>query len=284
MIRINWKKTLLVAADVLLGVYLLLAVTAFNKPDNADLVCSQVKIDIADSGTEGFLNVDEIKKILQKNSMYPLGKPIADVNCREMEEFLMTSPFVDKAQCYKTQNGHVNIMLTQRMPIIRIMAEDGSNYYIDSSGGIMSNMKYTADMIIATGNISQKYAQNSLSRVANFITNSKLWNSQIVQINVLEDGTMELVPRVGEHTIYIGAPTDIEQKFDRLEKFYRYGLSKVGWNKYKYISVEFSNQIICRRNYADKKEELDNDEPEQHEHAAQHQDIGSDKNTQNQQQ
>lgn len=270
MIRINWKKTLLVTADILLGVYLLLAVTAFNKPDNTGLLCKQVKINISDCGTEGFLDTDEIKKILQKNDMYPLGKPIDDVNCREMEEFLMSSPFVDQAQCYKTQNGDINITLTQRMPIIRIMAEDGSNYYLDNHGGVMGNIKYTADMIIATGRISQKYAQDSLSHVANFITHSKLWNSQIEQINVLYDGTMELVPRVGEHTIYIGKPTDIEQKFDRLEKFYRYGLSKAGWNKYKYINVEFSNQIICRRNDYEKKEELykEEEETEQHEHEA----------------
>ena len=31
-------------------------------------------------------------------------------------------------------------------------------------------------------------------------------------------------------------------------KFYQYGLSKVGWNKYSYINLEFDNQIICKKN------------------------------------
>ena len=35
---------------------------------------------------------------------------------------------------------------------------------------------------------------------------------------------------------------------DRLRKFYIYGLNQVGWNKYNYISVEFNNQIICKKN------------------------------------
>lgn len=258
MRKTNWKKAILIVTDVLLGTYLLLAVTAFNKPDDAGLVCSQVKIDITDSEVAGFLNADEIKKMLQQKKLYPLGKPIADINCRRIEETLMASPFVDRTQCYKTLNGHINIRLTQRMPIVRIMADNGGNYYLDNHGGVMSNMKYTADIIIATGKISQKYAQGPLSRVANFIIHDKLWNSQIVQINVLDDGTMELVPRVGEHIIYIGSANDIEQKFDRLEKFYRYGLSKAGWNKYKYISVEFSNQIICKRNDSDDGDEADN--------------------------
>ena len=34
---------------------------------------------------------------------------------------------------------------------------------------------------------------------------------------------------------------------DRLEKFYKYGLSQAGWDKYSYINLEFENQIICKR-------------------------------------
>ena len=56
-----------------------------------------------------------------------------------------------------------------------------------------------------------------------------------------------MVPRIGDHIVYLGAPIDIPQKLDRLEKFYRYGLSMAGWNKYSYISLEFDNQIICKR-------------------------------------
>ena len=64
---------------------------------------------------------------------------------------------------------------------------------------------------------------------------------------MLADGSMELVPRVGSHIVYLGQPTDFAKKLDRLEKFYKYGLSKAGWNKYSYINIEFHNQIICKR-------------------------------------
>ena len=39
----------------------------------------------------------------------------------------------------------------------------------------------------------------------------------------------------------------INGKLARLEKFYRYGLSQAGWNKYAYINLEFDNQIICKK-------------------------------------
>lgn len=39
----------------------------------------------------------------------------------------------------------------------------------------------------------------------------------------------------------------MDVKMTRLSKFYKYGLSTVGWNKYSYIDIEFDNQIICRK-------------------------------------
>lgn len=251
--KFNWKKPLLVAADVAIAIYLLLAVTAFNEPDDRNEVCTQVKINISDDIVEGFLDTDEVKKILQRNNIYPLGKPMSAVNVREIEDALTGSPFVDRAQCYKTQSGHVCVTLAQRMPVIRVKADNGDDYYIDSRGGIMPNTRYTTDLIIATGNISRKYAGKVLTPIGNCIVNDRFWHNQIEQINVLADGTVEMVPRVGEHIVYLGRPVNIREKLARLEKFYKYGLNKVGWNKYSYISVEFGNQIICKRRTASGK-------------------------------
>jgi cell division protein FtsQ len=69
------------------------------------------------------------------------------------------------------------------------------------------------------------------------------------------------VPRVGDHIIYIGQLPEskyiatrqqlindfVNKKMDRLRKFYKYGLSQAGWNKYSYINIEFDNQIICKK-------------------------------------
>ena len=95
--------------------------------------------------------------------------------------------------------------------------------------------------------ITKKYAQKTLTPVVNEIVRDKFWQSQIVQMNVLDDGSIEIVPRVGDHIIYLGAPTGIGEKLERMRKFYLYGLNQAGWNKYAYISVEFDNQIICKK-------------------------------------
>lgn len=261
--RVNIKKTIITTLDIVLAVYLVLAVTSFNKPDDNGKKCTKVNISIADESTNGFLSAKELKNILTKNNLYPLEKPMRYVDMRKIEETLNVSPFVNTAQCYMTQNGQVCINITQRTPIVRIKSNN-DDYYLDDHGGIMPNSKYTSDLIIATGNISKSFATNYVSELAKTLMANDLWRNLVEQINILPDLGVELVPRVGNHIVYIGAlPQNkynkkraeeisafVSKKMERLEKFYKYGLSQAGWNKYSYINLEFDNQIICKKKKA----------------------------------
>lgn len=263
--RPKLKKTILVALNLAVGIYLLMAMTSFNHPKETYPVCTKVAINIEDESTNGFLSVKEVKNILEKKRLYPYKKLMAQVNPRDIEDVLKVSPFVDNAECYKTKDGSVCISLTQRLPIIRVKNSRGEDYYLDDHGGIMPNSKYTSDLIIATGNISRWYAKNCLVHLAAELMADKFWRSQIVQVNILGDGGVELVPRVGDHIVCIGSLPDaksksqrremiaafVQKKMQRLAKFYRYGLSQAGWNKYSYIDIEFDNQIICKKRNLD---------------------------------
>ena len=246
---INWKKTIFVVCDIAIAAYLLLAITAFNEPGAITTHCTEVKIDIEqNSAISGFMNANEIKRILTRERVYPLSWDIKDINVRKIEETIEKSPFIEKAECYKTQSGHVCISIKQRIPVVRVMADNQENYYVDTHGSMMPESRYVANLMVATGAISRKYAQSTLTRMASQILKNPFWKDQIVQINILSDGSVELVPRVGDHVIYLGPPYDVENKLERMRKFYLYGLNKAGWNNYNYINVEFSNQIICKKN------------------------------------
>ena len=257
----NWKKALTIVLDLALAVYLVVAVTAFNKPDETSLTCNKVLINIADETANGFINSKEVRKRLENLKLYPLGKPMRYVDTRKIEETLKSSPFVQTAESFKTQGGHVNISITQRVPLVRIKAKNGDDYYLDDNDRIMPNSQYTSDLIIATGNISRTFATSCISPLSKAVMQNEFWKSQIEQINVLDNYGIELIPRIGEHVVYIGQLPAVSpkarkgqdigdyvmKKLDTLEKFYRYGLSQAGWNKYEYISLEFDNQVICKR-------------------------------------
>jgi len=246
--KINWKRTLVILLDVIIAVYLLLAVTVFNEPDEKATVCTEVNIHIDDNQPEGLLTPAEIKLLLQRERAYPLTQPMKFVSTRQMEEVLHQNPFVAGVQCYKTQNGHVVIRLEQRKPVLHIMTQTGEQYYIDREGNILPHVaRLKGNLLVATGKISRMYARKRLAPIATLISDDRFWQEQTVQLNVLDDGTLELVPRVGDHVVYLGQPVAVDRKLARLRKFYKYGLSHAGWNRYERINVEFDNQIVCTK-------------------------------------
>ncbi len=257
----TWKKPIIIAFDIALAAYLVLAFTAFNKPDEAEKVCTKVVVNVADESTNGFISPAEIQRRLKESKIYPLNMSMDDIDTYKIEETLKSSPFVKTSECYKTQDGNVYITLTQLMPVVRVKADNGNDYYIDDKDCIMPNSHYTSDLIIATGSISQKFAVAYISTIAKTLMANNFWSNQIEQINVLPNKGIELVPRVGSHIIYIGqlpggntkeermenTSQFVTKQMTRLEKFYKYGLSQAGWDKYSYINLEFENQIICKR-------------------------------------
>lgn len=265
----KWKKALLVIANLVLGTYLVFAFTVFNKPDETMRVCTKANISIDDERTGGFIDVQEISKRLKQADMFPLGKQMRHINARNIEEMLKRSAFVKTAECYKTEDGQVFISISQLTPVVRVKAENGDDYYLDDKDCIMPNSAYTSDLVIATGNISRTFAVKYLSPLAKAIMANDLWHNLVEQINVLPNADIEIVPRIGDHIVCLGPLPEattkekrqqlindfVNTKFTRLEKFYRYGLSQAGWNKYDYINIEFDNQIICKR-HSDKRQPM----------------------------
>lgn len=243
----KWKKILVVCFNVIIAAYLLLAVTAFNKPVDKQTACNDIRINIEEGVIEGFLTTAAVRNILNEEHINPIGKRMDEVNLRFMEERLNAQELIENAECYKTQDGCVDIRITERVPVMRIMAANGEDYYVDKDGKTLKNTGFACNLAVATGCIDRRYASRVLAPIGKLIMADDFWRSQIEQVNVLPDSTLEMVPRVGDHIVYLGAPTGIGKKLQRLRKFYKYGLSQAGWNKYSRISVEFHNQIVCKK-------------------------------------
>ncbi|NCC09187.1 MAG: cell division protein FtsQ [Bacteroidia bacterium] len=241
------KKILLLILMLALMAYLVVALTALNnKP--ARQTCSDMELIIKDTVYAGFINKEEIKNILQKKGIYPVGKPMEHISTKSLERELKKHPLIDEVECYKTPNGKIKVEATQRIPILRIMAANGDDYYLDNKGMIMPpEAKCIAHRVIVTGNVEKSFAMRDLYKFGVFLQNNKFWEAQIEQVNVLPDKNIEFIPRVGSHLVYLGKLDDFEQKLERLKTFYTKALNKVGWNKYSRISLEFNNQIICTK-------------------------------------
>lgn len=241
------KNFLKLIVGIGLFAYIVFAVAKWSGKEDGD-TCQKVEIAIADSSRAAFITENDVRVLLDKKHLNPEGLPMNRINLMEIEAALKSHPFILEAQCYKTPNGTVHVNVSQRLPVLRIISVNGDNYFIDGHGKKLAHVSYPADVVVATGAITPTYARKYLSPIGKLLQDDDFWNSQIQQLNVLKDGTVEMVPRVGRHIIYLGAPVKIDKKLARLKVFYRKVLCRVGWNKYSRIDLEFGNQIVCTKN------------------------------------
>ncbi len=242
------KKWLSTIALIVLAVYVVVAAVAFtDKP--ADQVCKGVKLEIADSTELGYLNTADILAMLSKEHLDPTGIAMEKLSLHAIEEALNASPLISKSECYKTLGGYVGIRVSCRRPILRILTNGGESYYLDEEGELIEHISKAVYLPVATGYISREFAQSELLALAQYLQSEKLWNAQVGQIYVNERQEIELVPRVGDHTIVLGRPGNYAYKFDKLRTFYEKGLNQVGWNRYSRINLDYSDQVLgTRRN------------------------------------
>ena len=258
---ISWKKLFVKLSDLIIFVYLAVVFITFGNSSEGEMLCKGVDIEMCDGENEGFLDKAKIEGIMKKYDINPMSLQMKDISTYKIERTIRKSPYVSEVNCYKTHTGRVKIKIKQRVPAFMASLPDGRRYFMDKSGNIMPEYGTAPYVMVVTGNFNREFARKNLVPLVSYINKDNFWHNQIEQINVVQKGGIELIPRVGNHTVYLGSLPNgdstekhvaqinrfMEKKLTRLLKFYKYGLSKVGWNRYSYISVEFDNQIICKK-------------------------------------
>ncbi|MCH5176429.1 MAG: cell division protein FtsQ [Prevotellaceae bacterium] len=248
-----WLFVILFFAVVAYIVYAMLNLTEGDKNE----LCARVDIEITYNGATPFVTQQSLTDDLYAEGLYPEGKLMTEVSAADIERMLMKNKFLRNVECYKTNNGmeigkgKVCIRAHQRVPVIYVLPDNADGYYVDAEGTVIPNTSYATNILTATGKIDQQYATSDLAQFATFIVSDEFWSQQTEQIAVSVDRrgrhVVTMVPRVGDHVIYLGTLADYEKKLRRMEIFYEKGLSKVGWNKYSKINLEYDNQVVCTK-------------------------------------
>lgn len=247
-----WKILLVACWSVLgAGVVVLLVAAIGIKNHKA---CKAVEIRI--NGVEDFYFLDEKDVghiITEAGISKPVGKSIDTFNLLRLEALLEKNVWVKHAQLFFDNNLvlHVNIM--EREPVARMFTASGYSFYIDSSGFRMPlSNKMTVRLPVFTGFPSDRSALNGsdslllehIKKVSRYIFKNSFWMAQIAQVDITPDHKFLMAPTVGNHVIEFGDGENHESKFRRLFVFYSQVLSRVGFDKYSKISVQYDRQVI----------------------------------------
>ncbi len=241
------KKILIITALCLLAGYIIFAAFFFEKKPK-EIVCSNFSIEAADSVTQRFVNVAELQKYVDKKHLNPYGKQIKEINTDAIERVILENKIISHAEAFITDKGDVRVKIKAKEPILRVMSDNGDDYYIDKDSTIMPlSDHFAAYLPVATGNITQRYARKNLFKFAMFLRSDDFWNAQIEQIEVLPNNEIVLIPRVGDQKILLGKLDNFQEKLDKLMTFYQKGLNKIGWNNYAVINLKYDKQVVCSK-------------------------------------
>ena len=201
---------------------------------------------------------DDVPKLLESRFEYPItAMSLAQVDVERLERVLEEVPFIKEAEAYLDAKGQVHPNLKQREPLLRIMDNNGLDYYLDRSGERMPpSDHYAARVLVATGNLpphTPDFRERTRSllkdvfELAEIIHQDAFLQALIEQVYVNNRGELVLAPKVGSQTIQFGRFVDAEEKLKRLKIFYREGLPYSGWDQYRAFDLRYEGQVVCRK-------------------------------------
>lgn len=241
------KKIFAIVVTILLVCYLAVAGVVYRM-GNAPARYNGIEVDIDDVDDQVFVTQADVMQQLRLAKLNPVGLPFDSVNTLEISKVLERNKLIKKAHCYHSPDSMLHIDIDQRHPILRIKSVSQGDFYVDREGEIMPVQNIVPMQIpLATGYISKDKATNDLYALARYLSDNKFWRQEITQIFVNTNGDIELIPRVGTHTILLGTAENCEKKLDNVRKFYDKVLSRKGWNYYKVINVKFENQVVAEK-------------------------------------
>lgn len=202
-------------------------------------------------------SVDIVRSIL---SIYPegvVGLQARELQLDSLEGALRKNPFVDHVELYLDKNAMLRIEVKEKSPLLRVLSLKGDNLYIDRQGWAMPlSDHYTARVVVVTGHlpkikkdipVDSVQLLNNIFGIASAIERDPFMNGFISEINVDHQSKITLIPVVGDFVISVSDVSNIDEKIDNLKIFLRDGLSRVGWDKYSELSIDYNHQIVGKK-------------------------------------
>ncbi|TAL65350.1 MAG: hypothetical protein EPN88_09695, partial [Bacteroidetes bacterium] len=196
--------------------------------------CGGIVIDIKDSSDYHFVTKKQLLELAYGNSGRILGRPVKEISVTDIENRINVLKELKAAEAYITIDGTVHIYADQRDPIMRVIPDNGGDFFVDEDGVVVRRRNlYTPRLHIVGGNINISTAmlegvsvldtsiKNSILKdiyhLVNYINYNKFWSAQIDQIYVDNNDEIDLIPRAGNQLIHLGTAENYEGKLRNLE-------------------------------------------------------------------
>jgi cell division protein FtsQ len=251
--RYYFKKILGITIWILVGAGMsMLLVAAISKKNN-DLV-SRVFIQITGVQNNYFIDKEDVVHILEgvyRNKLE--GAKLNSLDLTLMEETLEKDKWIRNAELFFDNNNVLQVNISEKEPIARIISTTGNSFYLgDQLERLPLSDKFSARLPVFTNFPSDVMVLSKsdsallleIKILSEYIGAHPFWMAQIDQVDITPSNTFELVPKLGNQVIRFGSVDFYQEKFNNLLAFYKKVQTRVSWNRYSIVDIQFRNQVV----------------------------------------
>lgn len=261
----GWKIVNVLVLVLLVG-YAVVAIRYCSGRER-ELKCRGVAIEIRDSAQLRFVTPDIVRGWLRDSSVRIEGGALRDMDVYAIERLVERQDYVSRAEAYTAIDGLLHVSLYQRRPVLRIVSEQGHNFYVDSTLTLLPPHPDCIEEVPVVsgriplgfpvgyfGNLDEKKfskERDLLYNLINFVhqvdTDEFL---RALTAQVYFDGReIEILPRIGGQVIRFGAidgdGEEVAGRLRKLSRFYRESFSDGWWRNAVVLDLRYRNQVVC---------------------------------------
>ena len=187
-------------------------------------------------------SVDKMLTLVFKDST---SKRKSEINLKRLELRLAQNNLIKKTEAFLRLDDTLHVKGFMRIPVARVQGE--TEFYLDSEGSVIPLSPandFEVPIITNAPDIDRYQALSSLSIA---IASDNFLASHIVDIKDFGD---QVYMNIADHDyrLKIKSVDDMQTKFKKYKAFYAAALDQGIIDYYSEVALDYSDQIICKRN------------------------------------
>jgi len=214
---------------------------AFTGSRNDSRKIKEVEIEFVEEQNP-YVNELTVNKLLIQNQVgvTDVGKEILVLNI--VEKGLDAHKMIEDSDVYLTVNGQLKARIKQRTPIARVNAV--VPFYVDVTGNTMPLSDNYSAHVPLVSNVSEREV-SEIFPLLRKIQQDEFLKKHVVSVYRNQSGDYELGLRVYAFKVIFGKVEQLDSKVENFKAFYQKALKDKSLDKYKKVSLQFRNQVVC---------------------------------------
>jgi cell division protein FtsQ len=246
------KRITQVAGWLALGAILLFILVSAMR-QRAENTCRGYSIVMMGDVKDHFIDKAEVVQWIKQHGDWNLkGRKLESINLRQMEEMLKKNDWISNAELFVDNNRMVKVSVWQKRPVARVFTMAGNSFYIDTACerlpvpvGKAVRVPVFTGFPLSKENKVDKALLEQIKTISLYLEQDPLSQALVEQIDITAEREFEMVPAVGSFIVELGDASDCKNKFERLGLFYKMVLSKVGFDYYERVKVQYEKQVVA---------------------------------------